>query len=76
MAGKLGYLMEAQKAEYLPKPAWYEQRVKSAIALDWRKARRCAKELLLTRGLELGVSLLLGPGDGTKISGDETRNQQ
>jgi len=58
--------MEAQKVEYLRMPAWYEWRVKSVIAWDWRKARRCAKGLLLT---------LLGQGDRTEDA-DETRNQQ
>ena len=40
----------------------------------WRKARRCAKESLVMGEPELGVSLLLEEGDGTKMSGDETRN--
>ena len=55
---------------------WYKWRVESVIARDWRKARRCAKESLLTRELEFGVSLPLRRGDGTEISEDETRNQK
>ena len=68
--------MEAQKVEYLQMPAWYEWQVESAIVLDWTKVRRCAKVLLLTLELGLVLSLLLGRGNGTKISADETRNQQ
>ena len=68
--------MEAQKAEYLRMPAWYERQVESVIAWDWGKAKWCAKGALLTWEPELGLSLLLGQGNGTKISGDETRNQQ
>ena len=46
---------------------WYKRRVESVIARDWRKARRCAKESLLTQELEFGVSLPLRRGDGTEI---------
>ena len=46
------------------------------MKMDWRKARRCAKESPLALEPGLGESLLLWRGDGTEISGDETRNQQ
>ena len=48
MAGKLCHFMEVQKVEYLRTPAWYEQRVESAIVWDWRKDRQCAKGSLLS----------------------------
>jgi len=76
VAGKLCHFMEAQKVEYLQMPAWYERRVESAIAWGWRKARWCAKGSLLTQEPELVPSLLLGRGDGTEVSADETRNPQ
>ena len=74
MAGLGSFAISCRRRRLMP--AWYERGVESAIAWDWRKARRCAKGLLLTQELELALSLLLERGDRTEISADETRNQQ
>ena len=64
-AGKHCHPLEAQKAEYLQIPAWYERQVELAIAWDCRKASRCARGSVLTWEQELVAHLLSGRGSRT-----------
>ena len=65
VAGKHCDPLEAQKAEYLRIPAWYERRVELGIAWDCRKASRCARGSVLTWEQELVPHLLSGRGGRT-----------
>ena len=69
MAGKHCHPLEAQKAEYLQIPAWYERQVDLAIAWDCRKASRCARGSVMIWEQELKSLLVSGTRSPDQMPG-------